>query len=294
MMSEHNLHKIVVGTDFNELSNAALRLAAGIAARSGALLTVVYADTFEPPAEFTATQIRQLAETIERSKNRTRDQLEHHVSQHVPNGVSWNAIVAEGLPATAIGTIAEKEGADFIALGTHGRGGLQRLVIGSVAEAVMREAKTPVLTVRSTAIPGSIRRILCPVNASDISVIAVDHAAQLARAVDAELTLMHVAPAGETARFDVDLLIPAGVQTAVIHRQIGHDHPAAEILAAEDAGRFDLIVIGAEHKRVRDVTLFGTTTTAVTRHASTPVLTVTRRAVRAQASLSHGVETHAV
>lgn len=292
-MTENKLSRIIVGTDFNELSTAALRFAAGIASRSGAALTVVYADTFEPPAEFTATQVRQIAERIERSKIRARDQLLHYVAHHVPNGVTWKGVIADGAPATTIAKIAETEDADFITLGTHGRGGLQRLVIGSVAEAVMREARAPVLTVRSAAAPGSIRRVLCPVNASDISALAVDHAARLARSIDAELTLLHVSAAGDSARLDMEALMPAGVRTAIIHRQIAHDDPAAEILAAEDGGAFDLIVIGAEHKLVRDVTLFGTTTAAVTRHARTPVLTVTRHAARRE-SISQGVETHVV
>ncbi len=88
-------------------------------------------------------------------------------------------------------------------------------MVGSVAETVMREARVPVLTVRSTATPGSIRRVLCPVNASDISAIAVDRAAQIARAVGAELTLIHVAKAGDRHPFDIEALIPGDVRTTI-------------------------------------------------------------------------------
>ena len=144
--------KIIVGTDFNELATTALRFASGIASQSGAELIVVYADRFEPPAEFTSGQVHELAQDIERSKNKTREQLEEYVKKHVANGARWRAIVADGLPAEAIVRVAEAEGADLIAVGTHGRGGLQRLFMGSVAEAVMREAKMPVLTVRTVEV----------------------------------------------------------------------------------------------------------------------------------------------
>lgn len=292
-MNDKALAKIIVGSDFNELSAAALRFAAGIASRSGASLTVVYADIFDGPAEFTSSQVRHIAEKIARSKQLTQKQLEQHVAHHVPPGVKYEAIVVDGLPATAMADLADREHADLIVLGTHGRGGLQRLVIGSVAEAVMREARVPVLTVRKAA-AGPIRRILCPVNDRHVSSVAVEEAARIARAVGASLTLIHFEIEGRPGSLDVDALIPAGVQCDVVRRRIAHDDPAAEILAEDDGGTFDLIVIGAEHKRIHDVTLFGKTTTAVTRHARTPVLIVAPPEGAEAAPLSQGAETHAV
>ncbi|MGZ8833923.1 MAG: universal stress protein [Thermoanaerobaculia bacterium] len=277
-MRQNVIRKIVVGTDFNELAAAALRFSGGIAARAGAELVVVYADVFLPPPEFTAAQVKHIAETIERSKSRTREQLEHHIRKHVPDGVVWKATVADGLPAPAIAMIADVERADFIAVGTHGRGGLQRLMIGSVAEAVIREAHVPVLTVRSTANPDSIRRILCPINDTDTAVIALEHAAIIADALGVELTLLHVSTAGDEKRLDIERLVPSRLPKAtVLHRTVSHHDAAAEILAIGDSGHYDLIVIGAEHKLVRDVTIFGATTASVTRHARTPVLIVARQ-----------------
>lgn len=195
------MRKIVVGTDLNELATAALRFAATIAMRTGAELIVVYADTFEPPAEFTAAQVHHLAEAIEHSKARTRRELEAYASKYIPNGVAWRAIVAEGHPATALAAIADAEAADFIALGTHGRGGLQRLVMGSVAEAVMREARVPVLTLRTAEPSHTIERVLYTEGDDE----AVLHAARLASAFDAELV------AGDPAQpHDHDLLVVSG------------------------------------------------------------------------------------
>ena len=293
-MRENSIKKIVVGTDFNQLAAAALRFAGGMAGRAGAELIVVYADTFDPPAEFTAAQVRHIAETIERSRKKAREQLEAHVAKRIAKGVAWKAIVADGLPATSISGIATAEGADFITLGTHGRGGLQRLMIGSVAEAVMREARVPVLTVRSTELPAVVRRVICPVNASHTAAAAASSAAHIAGALDAELTLLHVSTGTEDKDFDVEALVPgSGTRTTVLRRAVQDDHASSEILRIADSGDYDLIVVGAEHKLFRDVTLFGTTTVSVTRHARTPVLTVTRHQAEVPERRSPA-ETHAV
>lgn len=144
------MKKIVVGTDFGELATAALRCAANLAAKTGGELIVVYADTFEPPMEFTVTEAPHMVETIDNSKRNTRRELEAYVAEHVPPGVARRVIVADAHPADAIVAIAESEHADMIALGTHGRRGLSRLLVGSVAEAVMRKSSVPVLTVRTS------------------------------------------------------------------------------------------------------------------------------------------------
>jgi nucleotide-binding universal stress UspA family protein len=143
--------KIVVGTDFNDLATAALRFASNLALDTGSELIVVYADRFEPPAEFTRAQVRDLADSIERAKKRTRDELDAYAAKHIASGVAWKTMVADDLPAAAIARVAQEESADFVVVGTHGRGGLQRLLLGSVAEEVIRESPVPVMTVRSTA-----------------------------------------------------------------------------------------------------------------------------------------------
>ncbi len=262
-MNERAIRKIVVGTDFNELAVAALRFSGAIAERSGAELVVVYADTFDPPPEFTAGQVKHIVESIEKSKNRTREQLEHHVRKIVPPGVAWKTIVFDGLPASAMATIADDEHADFIAVGTHGRGGLQRLIMGSVAETIIREAHVPVLTVRSATNAHSIRRILCPVNASEAAATALDRARTMAQALGAELTTIEIStPAQEN---DLDL----------------------------DSGGYDLIVIGAEHKLIRDITTLGSTAASVIRHARTPVLLVTRQPTERQLGIPRKADTRA-
>ena len=83
----------------------------------------------------------------------------------------------------------------LIVIGTHGAGGFEHLVLGSVTEKVLRRATCPVLTVppraRTTAkLP--FKRILCPLDFSESSLAALDFAFSLAQQGDAELTILHV------------------------------------------------------------------------------------------------------
>jgi nucleotide-binding universal stress UspA family protein len=271
----NTIRKIIAGTDFNELATAAVRFGAVVAERMGAELIVVYADQFEPPAEFTKGQVQRIAESIRRSKARTREQLERYVAHNVPRNVKSRVVVAEGSPAAAISALAAAERAEFIMLGTHGRGGLQRLVMGSVAEAVIREATVPVMTLTSMSPPASVRRILCPVNDSALAAAAAERAAELAVSLGAELTLLQVGDT--TPQFDPAALIRNAEVRPIVVRQesVAGAHPADGILELAESGAYDLMVIGAEHKLISDVTSFGTTAANFIRHSTIPVLTVT-------------------
>ncbi|MFQ5568152.1 MAG: universal stress protein [Rhodothermales bacterium] len=97
--------------------------------------------------------------------------------------------------ATGILDYADRHHIDLIVMGTHGRRGLGRMLLGSVAEEIVRLASGPVLTVCSKAEAGGnkpIRRILAPVDFSDSTRSALAHAGELAAAYDAHLDLLHV------------------------------------------------------------------------------------------------------
>ncbi len=151
--------KILVATDFNDLATAALRMAAGIADRTGGSIVLLYADTFEPPAEFTSPQLLRVVKAIETSRRRAKEELESCAERNLPAGVTHLNVVMDALPVHAITTYAEGHDIDLIAMGTHGRGGVQRIFLGSVAEQVMRHTTVPVLTVHDPARVRSIERI---------------------------------------------------------------------------------------------------------------------------------------
>ena len=138
---------ILVPVDFNPLATAALHHAAQLAQQSGATLIVMYADTFEPPAEFTAEQTGTVAASIADSRRRTAAELERYAHVHVPETVAVQTEVREALPVEGILAAIEEHRPDLVVMGTHGRGALSRLMFGSVARSVLRTSNVPVVTI---------------------------------------------------------------------------------------------------------------------------------------------------
>jgi nucleotide-binding universal stress UspA family protein len=195
---------ILVPTDFNELATAALRYAAQIAAATGAEIVVLYADRFDPPAEFTAAQAQLLAGSIAESRRRADEELAMYTREIVPDSVAVRTVIREDFPATAIRELADEVDADLIVMGTHGRGLLTRILFGSVAESVLKNTRRPVLTVRSNSV-SPIRRIAC------VEEGASSFAASLAARLGAELI---------SDRAGADLLVTCEPQTALVRQSL--------------------------------------------------------------------------
>ncbi|HLJ74914.1 MAG TPA: universal stress protein [Thermoanaerobaculia bacterium] len=145
------MKRILVATDFSALATAALRYAGNLAAQTGAELIALYADRFEPPMEFTSREIDDVASAINLSRRRAEEELERCVGQNVPATVHTRVEIVEDNPVPAIIGYAARNGVDLIVVGTHGRGGLQRLLLGSVSERVVAEATVPVIVVPRAA-----------------------------------------------------------------------------------------------------------------------------------------------
>jgi len=141
------MKKILVPVDFNPLSSAALEYAARLAAHTDAELIVVYADTFDPPTEFTAVQTEALAASIAESRRKTAEELERYAREHVPETIAMRTELREALPVAGILAAIEQHQPDLVVMGTHGRGALARLMLGSVTQSVLAATTTPVFTI---------------------------------------------------------------------------------------------------------------------------------------------------
>lgn len=131
--------KILFPTDFSSLSDAALCHATALARDAGAKLIIVHVE--EPPAAYGA------GEMYYGLPDPDNDALVEMLEKIKPGGgVPYEHRMVTGDPATEICRLAEEEGVDMIVLGTHGRTGLRRLLMGSVAEAIVRRASCPVFT----------------------------------------------------------------------------------------------------------------------------------------------------
>lgn len=136
--------KILVATDFSPSSEAALEMAASLARDSGAKLLIVHVEIIP----YTASGSDYLYAVPE---PRTAE-LQEKLSQVFPKdrSIPVEHLLLTGDPADAVIQTAESEKVDFIVIGTHGRQGITRLLMGSVAEAIVRAAPCPVLTVKQS------------------------------------------------------------------------------------------------------------------------------------------------
>jgi nucleotide-binding universal stress UspA family protein len=193
---------------------------------------------------------------------------------------------------------AQASRADLVVIGSHGRGGVQRLVLGSVAEKVLRLANCPVLTVRSGASVARrsrslFRKILCATDFSAAANRGVAYAKRLAKEADAELVLMHAVewPFGDAvtsgaveelrksvesnARDELIRLLPRSSADAPrAQAVVTLGTASAAILTLARARSVDLIVMGVSGRDAADAALLGSTTHRVIREGTWPVLTV--------------------
>lgn len=276
---------VIVATDFTDVSEAAARQAARIAEASEAELIVLYADRFIPPIDFVEMPASYFLDQSEQLRELVEQRMSEYAASHFAD-VRYQTKVVVDAPEIAIVDQARALESPLIVMGTHGRGGLRRVLLGSVSDAVIHHSECPVLTVRCSDEEGKCadfegyRRIVCPVNGSTVAATALERAADLANRFDSELTVLHVVE--DESRLDEnDTLerlrswVPAPLRDRCRYRELVLGGNAAERIldfAAETSA--DLLVIGAQHRRFRDATVIGTTTERVTRHSEIAVLTV--------------------
>lgn len=212
-----------------------------------------------------------------------------------------DVLVETGHPANQILKLAKSLPADLVVIGTHGVGGFEHLILGSVTEKVMRKVTCPVLTVPPRTASMSrlpFKRLLCPVDFSEPSLAALNFAFSLAQQNEAELTILHVFDwltedepltnrpisvpeyRGELEQDltrQLQLLVPNSVwDWCRPSTQTAHGKAYREILRVAAEHDADLIVMGVHGRNALDLMMFGSTTNQVVRRATCPVLTLRR------------------
>jgi nucleotide-binding universal stress UspA family protein len=140
-------------TDFSECSNYALPLAADLATQYRARLIVLHVVETLGPANVTFGEVEKQLEP-QGYLDRLQKEL-HNVRPPVDSSVSVDYLLVEGDPARGIEQVVLDQHCDLIVMGTHGHRGLERLLLGSVAEQVIRRAPCAVLTARCPTRAGS-------------------------------------------------------------------------------------------------------------------------------------------
>lgn len=143
-----NLQRILVPTDFSQYSQSALRYAAAFAGKFEAALFVLHVfqdlSVFQPEAVAVSPP---MAPPLEELTQAAQLALQRVLADDL-KGLTVQPIVREGTPAEEIINLAKEKDIDLIVMGTHGRGWLAHVLLGSVTEKVVRKAPCPVLTVR--------------------------------------------------------------------------------------------------------------------------------------------------
>jgi nucleotide-binding universal stress UspA family protein len=286
------IRTIVVPLDGSPLAEAALPHAYLLAAEAGS--TVLLLRVVHGRATLNGTDAA-LAEA---------ETYLEHVQRHISaGGVSVRTHVATGTPAEAIASVAAQQDADMIAMGTHGRSGLRRMLLGSVTNAVLLATPLPVLLVRAEHRPavqlGAYRRLLVPLDATPPSEDALRFIVRNGFAPAARILLVHAvapslvyapAPLGDTP---TQILWQEGQE---IDRQVGAaqsylhaaaraypgrsiepvtvtlDEPAAAILGAARAQDVDAIVMTTHARSGGKRLLDGSVAAEVLYGATVPVL----------------------
>jgi nucleotide-binding universal stress UspA family protein len=295
-----NIRRVVCPVDFSPISKRALDHAAVIARWYEAELVVLHVVPFMPtifgfPAAVDSAAVAAAdADAVLPELTRVVAQAETMVS-------ATQAMVRSGSPAVEILRYAVEAKADLLVVGTHGRTGFERFMLGSVTEKVLRKAPCPVLTVPARCEGHPERpvfaRILCGAEFSEASDHAAGYALALAQEANGRLTLLHVVdwlPDKNLAKYPefdpvayrevvmrearrrLEALVPEEARNwCEPDLRISCGKPYREILRVAAEDQADLIVLGVHGLGPMDRLLFGSTTQHVVRQALCPVLTVT-------------------
>lgn len=280
---------IVVGFDNTEYSKAAVSEVSGWVKRHGGKFVLVHAVYLDK--EETGGVPGHLEKRLEFGKNFCYLTTEKVSSEF---NIEAESLVCEGDPPEVITDVASEKGADLIAMGTYGRRGLKRLLMGSTTSAVIVHSSCDVLVVRKTCAEcsGLYPSVLVPFDGSEHSRNALKKACRMSKDDGSAITVLYVIPRYEemigffrtetikkSLMEEADKLLGAAreiasAEGAPIETEIRQGAAGEEITSAADGMKSDLIVMGTYGWRGVDKAIMGSTTERVIMHAGCPVLVV--------------------
>ncbi len=298
------IQNILVPTDFSEHSERALALAVDMALRTGATLHLFHVmdplegDHFSPL--HLAPETKALKEPVDVS---VYEMLQKSIEPYDTEGLRVELVKQRSARvAPAVVRYAEREKIDLIVMGSHGRSGFKRLLLGSVAAEVLRRAPCSVLTVPEGAAVHAegLRKILVPIDLSDNSIEVLQWAHEVAKHYQAELDILHVVEpfafptslTGVATIYDIVPDLHAKVETrmkellgeiggvSVSYRlHIADGHVASTILEFVDDLGSDFIVMGTRGMSKTERFFIGSVCDRVVRSAKCPVLAAREKVV---------------
>jgi nucleotide-binding universal stress UspA family protein len=299
------LRRILCPVDFSDYSRHALDHATTLARWYESAVDVLYVHPIVPvAASAPGAPLYTPLMTTERDRDEVLRSVRSFAGSRPDDDLVMHCDVIEGSAAPVILDRARELSSDLIVMGTHGRSGFERLLLGSITEKVLRKASCPVLSVPPRVhgvahTPPLFTRILCAVDFSDCSMRGLDYAMSIAQEADAGLTVLHVLDvplevqeffAGDSdvfstytarARAERQARLRTAVPDAVrayctVETLLAEGKAAPEVLRVAAEQQSDLIVIGIHGRGAADLLFFGSTAQQVVREANCPVLTLRR------------------
>jgi len=285
------IHYVLIGTDLSHQSERAIRYGLDFARLLGAEAEIVYV---LPTEEYVVAGPEGLQAARDAAR---RDLLELRSSissrSSYDDNAGFHVAMCEGAVAECLLQHAGDKKADLIVLGTHGRGGLGKALLGSVAEKIFRRSRVPVLTVGPNAQRqhevDAIREIVAPCDLTDGSHSAVWFACGMAASHHSRLTVLHVVDGGsEAVRID-----PERAEACIRDRlsaAVGEHGHGVDVFYRVESGRIAPTVLDVSAERHADLIVLGVRPSSgildrfawpiayeVVRGASCPVLTLRGR-----------------
>jgi nucleotide-binding universal stress UspA family protein len=288
------IKQMLFATDFSACADRALEYALALAGAWKAELTVVTVLELYPGMDPDYTVNKMYLDHLRAEANR---QLVTVEARAKAAGLSITTRIEVGIPSQALQTVASTIGADLLVVGTHGRTGLDHVLIGSTAERVVRVSPCPVLAVKADkgreGATTAIKRIVVPIDLSTCSLDALEYAVQFAKPFGAAITILH---AMEPVAYGLDFSLSHSkewreqrdylekrlsvLSACVTAHGVQADHvlkpglPADSITSYVAQQGFDLMIMGTHGRRGISHVLLGSIAGAMLRLASCPVLTV--------------------
>jgi nucleotide-binding universal stress UspA family protein len=277
------LKNILFPTDLSGTAERALPYAQGIAHRYGSTIVAVHVIEPDVYPVVPSAAWPQMATDEEMFRQEGKAALEERL-----RGIPHQLIFRAGEVWQALSEIIQEQQIDLIVSSTHGRTGLEKVLLGSVAEEIFQKASCPVLTVGSSVSSkprenGDLNRILCATDFSPESLAAAPYAISLAREHRAQLILLHCIEEGgdvQTMLHTLRDLVPFGAELraepiCVVERG-AHGNKILEVSEGHGADMIVLGVSGASPRARKKTYFYRSALYKIVTQAKCPVLTVRR------------------
>ncbi len=288
-----SIKKIIVGTDFSTQADSAVKHSIAIARHVGADVVLMHALSMPAPdyvMPYPVSTPSIYVEQVEAIVKEARDKLDEMRERLIGQGVDVSHVFVNDIADRGIVAVAKETNADLVLVGSHGRTGISRFLLGSVAEKVVRHAECDVLVARGDAPAGGYKRILLPIDFSEVSEQAMARAAELVEP-GGRVDLLHcwqlpggsptywgkVGPAlGESiargaADFGAKAIARVGDTKAEFSLEVQEGDARHNIEKRTEGGEYDLVMMGSHGRTGINRALLGSVAESTVRHLKTAV-----------------------